>query len=507
MMKLNTMAAMAVLGMVSTSWMVWAWTKPNTPVVAGGKGSALVVSPAVAVVPTTLTNTATFEPNFDVGKLVRVEGRVDRSHWASVSNGGAREVNMLVTITSSEIAEIKNKMPVHVALVLDRSGSMAGTRLQNAIKAAKAMVERLDSHDRFSLITYDDQAEIMVPPTDVTPGNRSAIIQKIDRITARGSTCISCGLEAAFRVLGNSVGLVNRMMLLSDGEPTMGVHTVQGFQAIAKRASSSEIPISSIGVDVNYNDKILVALAQQSNGHHYFVPDAEGLRRAFDEEAKLLGDMVASNASVTFRLAPGIEMVEVADRSVHHNSDGDWEVQLGPIATAQTKTILMRVRLPAVLPKGKAVIAHTTLNYQDKASPTPTECKGDFFVTVGDVDEPTIDPAVGARMDRIKTARVLSESNTFLNRGEFGSAFRVLNEQLVHLRIQQSNLSRLPKSWEKRRVLLDSDFQLQSAAVSKAIKEFQEAKVQKANGVPVQTNRAAQSQLKANRKVMMDFAY
>src|SRR5262249_22091250 len=159
------------------------------------------------------------------------------------------------------------------------------------------------------------------PPTTITPTNRERVNASIRSITLGGDTCISCGIEQGMTLLEQTPGKVNRMILLSDGDANHGVRDVPGFRAIAQRALSRGIPVSTIGVDVDYNEKILSAIAQESNGRHHFVENDAGLTRVFEAEAESLTGTVASSAEVAIDLAPGVELEQVFDRTFRRSGN------------------------------------------------------------------------------------------------------------------------------------------------------------------------------------------
>ena len=72
-------------------------------------------------------------------------------------------------------------------------------------------------------------------------------------------------------VIGRRTGAVNRILLLSDGEANAGIRDAEGFFGLAERARGMDTTVSSIGVDIDYNEQLMLAVAQGSNGRHYFV--------------------------------------------------------------------------------------------------------------------------------------------------------------------------------------------------------------------------------------------
>src|SRR5690606_10936689 len=110
----------------------------------------------------------------------------------------------------------KTQTPMNLAIVVDKSGSMKGERIANAMNAAVAAVERMRDGDSVTVVSFDTAAEVVVPPTRIGSSNRASIESRIRSIRLGGDTCISCGLEEGARQLAlTSLGpdRINRMIL------------------------------------------------------------------------------------------------------------------------------------------------------------------------------------------------------------------------------------------------------------------------------------------------------
>src|SRR5581483_3067068 len=147
--------------------------------------------------------------------------------------------------------------------------------------------------DSVTVLAFDTRVVDVVPPTEVTSSSRGSIESAIRGIQLGGDTCISCGIERAMTLLDNNDGRVARMIVLSDGDANNGVRDVPGFRSMAQRSMQRGISITTIGVDVDFNEKIMTAFAEDSNGRHYFVENAEGLAKVFETEADALNQAVA----------------------------------------------------------------------------------------------------------------------------------------------------------------------------------------------------------------------
>ena len=207
---------------------------------------------------------------------------------------------------------------MNLAIVIDRSGSMRGPRLANAIAAATGIVERMRDGDRVTVVSFDDAAQVVVPPTLASATSRPGVEAAIRSIRPGGDTCLSCGLESAMTELDEaraSADEVDRAILLSDGAANRGVRDAGGLRAIAGRMRDRGCAVTTVGLDVDFDEKVMAAIASESNGHHYFVADAGDLAQVFDRELDSLLATVARDAELVITPARGVEITEVFDRA------------------------------------------------------------------------------------------------------------------------------------------------------------------------------------------------
>ncbi len=507
-MKPTRVALLAALGMFLTSVSVYSLTLPGGVVTrATGPGGDVVpeTPPEAPAVPNELSR-------FTDGKTLTVEGRLGH---ARIARTGAGETFVMLEIKAADSVGQRTAAPVNLSLVIDRSGSMKGTRIRNAISAAQAAVDRLGDGDVVSVVTFDTQTQVVVPVTTIGPGARERVNAAIRGIGLGGDTCISCGIEEGMRLLGETSGKVNRILLLSDGDANHGVRDVPGFRSIAQRAQGRGVSVTTIGVDVDYNEKIMAAIAQDSNGRHYFVADDSGLQRVFEEEAQSLTRTVASNAEVTVELAPGVELDRVLDRSFRR-AGNQIIVPLGTFGGADVKTVLLKVRVPHDK-EGAEAVATVDLGYRDLVSGSDGHCGGKLGLEVvpSSADASDLDPLVSGRAQRSETAALLKDANGLFERGQGDEARRRLASREESLRATAEKARRAAPAGRAREI--DRDFAGQIAALDEANTNFkpQFATPPAGGGVgnappaaaAPQATRAGKSAVKENQKRALDFAF
>jgi len=253
----------------------------------------------------------------------------------------------------------------HTAIVvLDRSGSMSGGRLHNAKQALLRLVDRLDDRDRFGLVVFDDQAQVLVPADRVGALGRKLVKQAIAAVQTGGSTDLSSGylrgLQDARRVAGPSGATV---LLLSDGMANAGVTDPDQLGSLARQATSGGITTSTIGIGTGYDETILAAVAVGGQGNHAFAEHAEGTVVAVAGEIDGLLSKTVQAASVLVRPLVGVATVSVLnDLPAVATADGVL-IELGDFYAGEERRLLLEFAVPACAALGLATVAQIEVRY------------------------------------------------------------------------------------------------------------------------------------------------
>lgn len=193
-----------------------------------------------------------------------------------------------------------------IALVIDRSGSMAEDRkLQYALAAARWVVDNLADGDTLSIVAFGDQATVLSAAGRVV--NKPFLLHRLDEISPFGSTNLSAGLlEGIAQVSGTgSTGQVKQVLLLTDGLANRGETNLANLRRIAERARAQDIGVSTMGVGTQFNEAVLADIAAAGGGRYTYVKTAEQIPSAFKDELHGLLPPVAQNMTIELRLSGG----------------------------------------------------------------------------------------------------------------------------------------------------------------------------------------------------------
>jgi Ca-activated chloride channel family protein len=253
------------------------------------------------------------------------------------------DLHVLVRIHTPAAALDPKRLPLNLALVLDRSGSMSGAKLEYALAAARFVMERLEPEDRVSVVAFDDQIEIPLPSA---PARGVNIRRVLGAITARGSTNLHGGwLEGGTQVAAHlRPGALNRVLLLSDGLANVGETNADRIASDVRGLAARGVSTSALGIGRDFDEDMMQAIAQSGDGNYHFIEHPNALPHIFATELQGLKNTFARTVSLGLEGANGVQVLDVLN-DAPRNSHG--RLMLPNLLYGQTLEVLVKLRLPA----------------------------------------------------------------------------------------------------------------------------------------------------------------
>jgi len=257
---------------------------------------------------------------------------------------GPREVIVQVEVEARKSDDAR-RAPMNLAIVLDRSGSMEGAKLEKARQAAAMAVDKLGDDDIFSLVTYDDQTDLLIPPERV--GNldhREELKARIHRIQAGGSTALHAGVVLGAKQIRRFFDKerVNRVILLSDGLANVGPSRTSDLSSLGRELRGDGISVSTIGLGDDYNEDLMTALAEASNANYYYVKDAEKLPGIFSAELGSARSLLARSVVIRIETPEGVRLKEIIGRPEIECHDRVVEIKMPELFGSEKRRFLVR---------------------------------------------------------------------------------------------------------------------------------------------------------------------
>jgi len=282
--------------------------------------------------------------------------RLDR-RWLD-SRGG--ESYLEIGVAAAGDPERGPRTAVNAVLVIDRSGSMSGAKIERARDAARAFLEQLDPEDRLAIVDFASDARVLVPSAPATAGFKERASALIARLQATTGTNLSAALDLAAPQLaqGKGAGRLDKVFLASDGLANEGVVDRIALLALARR-DFGEATVSTFGIGDDYDEDLMTALAAQAGGRTRFIRTADELPPAVRAELTRASRAVAREVRLDVRAVGGAKIVRV----LGYPSEGGW-IRLPDFAAGEERRVLVKLALPAAS-AGTVEVARVALSFAD----------------------------------------------------------------------------------------------------------------------------------------------
>ena len=341
-----------------------------------------------------------------------------------------RPQEIVVKIDLSAIADKAraHRTPLNLAVVLDRSGSMEGPKLEKAKQAAMLLVDRLAPDDVFSFVVYSDDARVLVPAQRVD--DKDALKQKIERIQADGSTALYAGVKRGAEEIDGylSSKRINRVILLSDGLANVGPSSPRELRRLGSDLAERGISVTTIGVGDDYNEDLMAGLAEASDANYYYVKDTEKLPEIFARELGELLTVCARDVRIEVVCPDGVKPLGFIGRAEKFEGQ-KATVNLSQFTSGQDRYVMLRCVVDGDQPE----VARVRLSYVDeldsgKSQSTADVVKVRFTADPGDSDK-SLNNAVAAEKQIMLTAVAKDQAMAEADAGHYQRAAAILNVQ------------------------------------------------------------------------------
>lgn len=342
------------------------------------------------------------------------------------AQGGVLEVLVRVQAPDQPDASKTTPRAKRLALVVDRSGSMGGAPLAEAMRCVTHIANCLTPADQLAVVVYDEQVNVLLPLAPVT--NPHAVHMALAQVDSGGCTDLFAGWEAGARQLqGGLESAISRVILLSDGQANRGLCEVSEIEKHCATLLGHGVSTTTVGLGRGFNEDLMIAMARAGGGQQYYGQTADDLFDSFDEELQLLQALCLRQLDVQFIPAPGVILERVG--IVQKNPDGSY--RLSDLAWGSETWIMLRLHLsPGTAGTTRDLLAATlqahTLDGQTITAHAP-------LLRLPVVDEAAfaaapVDVAVHDRLQELEFAQASQALRTLVQRGDRSAARAILKE-------------------------------------------------------------------------------
>ncbi|GAA1650648.1 vWA domain-containing protein [Georgenia ruanii] len=337
-------------------------------------------------------------------------------------------LSLLLEITAPTPSTDTQRPAATLEVVLDRSGSMSGAPLEGAKAALLAVVDRLDPHDRFGVVTFDTEAAVVVPAGPLK--DKAAVKRAIERIGPGGMTDLAAGYLRGLKEARRAATAAGATLaLISDGHANSGETRPDVLGAVAAKARTQGVTTSSLGYGLGYDERLLSALARGGAGNEAFAEDPDAAGQAIAGEVDGLLSQAAQAATLLVTMSPAVRALRVVNDLPTNSVEQGVQVELGGLYAGETRKLVLTFDIPGLSTLGLLQVAELTLNYVELPALEEHTITVPVHVNVVPGDDAAgrvPDPVVRTELAYLEAQRAKREASTLLSKGDAAAALRHL---------------------------------------------------------------------------------
>jgi Ca-activated chloride channel family protein len=253
----------------------------------------------------------------------------------------------LIEITAPPATRDRERAPVNLSFVIDRSGSMSGGKLELAKRAVEEALGRLDQRDRFSIVVYDDVVETVIDSTTASAEARRNAMAGLAGVGARGSTNLGDGwLKGCEQVATHlTPDGVNRVLLLTDGLANVGITDHAELIRHASELRARGVNTTTFGVGADFDEGLLQSMADAGGGHFYYIADAAQIRDHIASEVGETLEVVARDVEIGIVAGEGVAVEAISPQPLTPRGSRS-SIVLGDLVADQVVDVVVRFTFP-----------------------------------------------------------------------------------------------------------------------------------------------------------------
>jgi Ca-activated chloride channel homolog len=329
------------------------------------------------------------------------------------------------------------RLPLNLAIVIDRSGSMYDERrLEFVVEAVKFLARSVAPQDKVAVVAFADKAQVIVHPDQIHNGNvvRQAL-DDLDLLEIGGGTQMALGMRAGIDEVKRNLepNRLNRVLVLTDGQ------TYEETACIDLAGQNrDQMSFSTMGVGAEFNEKLLQRIAQDSHGKYHFIGDSSEIPGIFDDELQGLRGVTVRNGRIEVTLSQGVQVREAfrASPEIYGlgtplvGDDRHINYEIGDLESGIPGSVLLTLVLPPRRP-GPVRIGQAAFRFE-----VPGE--GERTVNTDITVEYTLDRTMTSKrsgrvmnlVDQVSIAKLQSKAEEELKAGNVDRATRLLSNAI-----------------------------------------------------------------------------
>jgi Ca-activated chloride channel family protein len=355
---------------------------------------------------------------------------------ALIPAGTAAVRHLTIQITApAKRTRANERPPVSVALVLDRSGSMDGKKIEMARQAVAHAITLLHEQDRLAVIVYDDQVETLLGAEQASAQAKKRALARLSRVEARGSTNLSggwfTGVEAISAASPAASAGMSRALLLTDGLANQGIINVDELVAAARTFREKGMTTSTFGVGADFDEELLSKIATEGGGNFYFIEKPKQIPDSLTSELGETLEIAARDVVLDITCSTGVEAM-VLNGFATDAVAGRVRVRLGDLVADQEITLAVAISCAPHPLEGTASVDCRVTDRDAALYGEPLRIEWRAADAVANESQP-VNQAMLVAVAEILAERARAVALAANRRGEYDEARRVIRDMVAHL--------------------------------------------------------------------------
>jgi Ca-activated chloride channel family protein len=319
------------------------------------------------------------------------------------AQGGSFDLLVRVQAPDQPTALSTPQVPKRLALVVDRSGSMSGKPLHEALRYVMHIALHLAPTDQLALVVYDTKVDVLRHLAPI--GSADDLQAVLNGVDSGGSTNLHGGWLGGAQLLeGSDSASISRVLLLSDGQANAGLLDPPAIELQCGEWLKRGISTTTVGLGNSFNEDLMIGMARAGGGQQYYGQMAEDLYDSFDEELSLLQAMCLRQLDVTLMPAPGVTIEPLS--TAQQNPDGSY--RLSDLAWGAESWMALRLHLsPGAVGDARDLLS-ASLQACTMDGHTTTSSSGPLrlpVVSAQDHEQAVPDTTVARRLQEVEFAQ------------------------------------------------------------------------------------------------------
>ena len=368
-----------------------------------------------------------------------------------------------IKIQAPDTARPGSRLPLNIALVIDRSGSMSGSKLEKAKEAAIFTLRNLTGADRAAVVAYDDQVRTVAPSRALSPDVKNSMIADIRAIYSGGSTNLSGGWLTGAQEVANhqhEANYLNRAILLSDGLANVGITDPAELERHADQLRQRGVSTTTMGIGADFDEHLMERMAVKGGGHFYFIEDARQIADILHREIGEVLSTIARQVTLEVTLPEGVHGYLLNSFEVTRTGR-TFHVRLDDMIAGEERTVVFRLSVRPGQSGGSLPITimlrYTDVESGESRTAASTEAALRYAgQTEADTEAP--DSSVVEEVALLRAAQAREEALKLDAAGDYARSATVLASAAQYMR------AAAPMSAEAMKEAAELDAESQTAA-------------------------------------------